>query len=360
MIGNLKNKIHSGNLEDGIFVNSEEFSDFTKYKISQQVEKLLKQFQVFEKYKIEDIAEDIILGPNLNDKENSIYIQKIGNSPVILELKEGKLKPQNYIQIILDQEKVKAEYLVLFFKSEIGKIILQMLFSGTIIQHISKKEIKKCEIPIPLIETQREIITTQDKFNLLKKRMNEFEKKISLNPLSSIKIQESLYNLLDSIDMLNETDKILSVIRKGESKTIEFKQTLSKNIHTNKKDRNIEHAVLKTIAAFLNSEGGVLLVGVRDSGDITGIEADLFKSNDDYLKLLHNLIRDCIGEQFYPLIDYKIMEVNSLKILSINCKKSNQPVYLGKEEEFFVRTNPATDKLTGRKLVEYIQNHFEK
>jgi len=65
--------------------------------------------------------------------------------------------------------------------------------------------------------------------------------------------------MLDSLDLLNDSDKILSLIRDGESKTLEFKQTLTKNIRTNQKDKKIQKATLKTIVAFLNTEGGTLL-----------------------------------------------------------------------------------------------------
>jgi hypothetical protein len=34
------------------------------------------------------------------------------------------------------------------------------------------------------------------------------------------------------------------------------------------------HEVTKTIAAFLNTSGGMLLVGVNDSGAVLGIEPD--------------------------------------------------------------------------------------
>ncbi len=42
----------------------------------------------------------------------------------------------------------------------------------------------------------------------------------------------------------------------------------------------------------------------------------------------------------------------------VECVKSNQPCYF-EDQEFYVRTNPATDKLTGRMALEYIRNHFE-
>jgi len=44
-------------------------------------------------------------------------------------------------------------------------------------------------------------------------------------------------------------------------------------------------------------------------------------------------------------------------ILKVDCDKSVSEVYVD-SIDFYVRTNPATDKLEGPKLIEYIRNHF--
>ena len=44
--------------------------------------------------------------------------------------------------------------------------------------------------------------------------------------------------------------------------------------HSGKRDERLERAVAKTVAGFLNAEGGVLLIGVADDGSIPGIEDD--------------------------------------------------------------------------------------
>ena len=62
------------------------------------------------------------------------------------------------------------------------------------------------------------------------------------------------------------------LIKRGESKTLEFKATLRWNLRENRQDDSVvTHAALKTIAAFLNTEGGDLLIGVADDGSIVGI-----------------------------------------------------------------------------------------
>jgi predicted HTH transcriptional regulator len=54
---------------------------------------------------------------------------------------------------------------------------------------------------------------------------------------------------------------------------------------TGKDDKGVTHAVLKTIAAFLNTEGGNLLIGVADDdGSIIGIERDQLGSDDKFMR----------------------------------------------------------------------------
>lgn len=145
-----------------------------------------------------------------------------------------------------------------------------------------------------------------------------------------------------------------------ESKTLEFKQTLSLDTRTNRKEKYIETNCLKTIAGFLNSDGGTLLVGVTDDNIPVGVMEEInnfFKgSKDRFLLHFKSLVKDHIGGEFYPLLDYQLDSVDGNAILRVDCKESNRPCFIG--DDFYVRTNPATDKLAGPKLLEYISRRF--
>jgi Holliday junction resolvase len=154
-----------------------------------------------------------------------------------------------------------------------------------------------------------------------------------------------------------EEERILNIINKGEDKTSEFKETFNRNKRTKLKDNKIQKSALKNIVGFLNSDGGTLLIGVDDNGVVTGIEDDFYKSDDKYLLNFRNAIHTKVGSQFYSLIDWDIFEINGKKILKVECQKSNEPCFYG-DVEFFVRTNPATDKLEGKKQYEYIKKRF--
>lgn len=150
------------------------------------------------------------------------------------------------------------------------------------------------------------------------------------------------------------------IIRQGESDNVEFKSTLRWNLFINKKDKNIEHAALKTIAAFLNSRGGILLIGVDDSGKILGLETDQFANHDKLLLHLNKLISDRIGTLFTQNIHASVEKVDGTDLLRIDCQPSTKPAYLkdGQQEYFYIRTGPSTTALALSKVYSYIQERF--
>ncbi|MBT7102568.1 ATP-binding protein [archaeon] len=159
---------------------------------------------------------------------------------------------------------------------------------------------------------------------------------------------------------ISQSKKAIEIINKGESETIEFKSSFRTNLHTKEFDRRMEHSVLKTITAFLNTSGGNLLVGVNDGGHILGLEADGFQSDDKLGLHLTNLIKSHIGNEYLPFIKFEIIPITDKKILRIKCKESKKRVFLkfNNEQQFFVRNGAASIRLEGEALVDYIQHKF--
>ena len=156
------------------------------------------------------------------------------------------------------------------------------------------------------------------------------------------------------------SEKVLQAIAAGEDDRLEFKSTLRWNLRTNKPDKAMEIACLKTIAAFLNSEGGTLLVGVEDDGNILGIAADQFPNEDKFLLHFNNLINQHLGLEMTDSFSFDIRHLDSGDILIVDCMPSPAPVYVthDRKEEFYVRVGPGTRPLTTRDALEYIRNHF--
>ncbi len=97
-------------------------------------------------------------------------------------------------------------------------------------------------------------------------------------------------------------------------------------------------------------------------GELIGIDKELnkfYKSDDKFLLHFKNMLKERIGEEYYPYIDYKLVKVKGNTVFLVDCNESRSPCYLDRLE-FYVRNNPSTDKLEGPKLVEYVKNHFNQ
>ena len=179
-----------------------------------------------------------------------------------------------------------------------------------------------------------------------------FVREIAINELA-----KSLYPRFRN-EALSPADRIRALIPEGESAKLEFKETFSLDVRKGTKEKYIEKSALKTIVAFLNSDGGDLLVGVDDSGVVTGVDGEidkLHKNSDGYLLHFKNRLKEKVGEGFYPLVDYSIVQVEGKSVLHVSCRRSGTPCFF-ETREFFVRSGPSTDALEGVKLQTYLQN----
>ena len=81
--------------------------------------------------------------------------------------------------------------------------------------------------------------------------------------------------VLDELRSIEKTADLESLISNGESTRLEFKQTLRWDTALHKRNPELLRACVKTVCAFLNGEGGILLIGVANSGEPTGLEDDI-------------------------------------------------------------------------------------
>ncbi|NOX34197.1 MAG: hypothetical protein GXP56_10750 [Deltaproteobacteria bacterium] len=151
----------------------------------------------------------------------------------------------------------------------------------------------------------------------------------------------------------NPAQRIYKLIKAGESECLEFKATVRWNLREDRAGNEIETAWLKAIVGFLNTEGGVLLIGVEDDGMVAGLERDNFANDDKCLRHIDSLISSHIGLEFSRFIHFAIVEIGDRKIVEIRCRPSDIPAFLKKREaeEFFIRTGPASRKLKPSQII---------
>ena len=186
------------------------------------------------------------------------------------------------------------------------------------------------------------------------------EKFVLISTLLSSFVEKNVWRVSLESEKERQERKLRELINIGENERIELKSSFRTNLHTKEFDRRIEHAMLKTITAFLNTKGGELLIGVSDGGHILGLEDDNFQNNDKMMLHLTNLLKTHIGNEFLPFIKTEIIEFDEKKVLLITCKESKNRVFLkiDGEEEFYVRNGPSSVKLEGSSLVDYIRHKF--
>jgi hypothetical protein len=149
------------------------------------------------------------------------------------------------------------------------------------------------------------------------------------------------------------------LVSSGESNRSEFKSSLFVSMRDWQTSGSlVEHKslageALKSICAFLNTDGGHLLVGVNDSGEPTeGIELDirLKKWNLDRWLLAWS---DLVKSRFYessavlPFLRSEVQEVRGKLVLVVEVSRRAVPSFVRRDSsfEFFVRNGPRTESL---------------
>ena len=156
------------------------------------------------------------------------------------------------------------------------------------------------------------------------------------------------------------------LIKRGESKTLEFKSTLRWDLKQDRKDdKLVTHAVLKTVAAFLNTEGGDLLIGVADDRSIVGIDRDQLENDDKFMRHLAQVVRNGLGDRAGTCIDPRTQIVDGKTVCVVSCQRSPEPVFLrwkaleaSPDGDFFVRSGPGTVRLSAEDTRAYIHTRF--
>lgn len=336
------------------------------WKFTREIETLETQYKSFSSHRLGDICEMVggKSGSTFVEAQNALYVPSIGKTPAVVSLKDTTLKHQNYIQIKLNPTIVLAGYMQSFFSSAMGLLMLQSNTHGAVIPRLTIGALKEMTVPVPSLADQANIVLAVGKLVQLKEVIENFSGHLALNPTSSNAITSQIDDMISVVGGLTEAPKIRAMVREGEGELLEFKETLSWDLYKKDKNPDLETATLKTIVAFLNSKGGVLLIGVADNGDIPGLNFEIgkFHRSQDKLQLsFKNLLKTRIGEQFYPYFDVRFNDVDGKCVISVDCRPSKEPCFLiGKQntEDFYVRAPAATDKLIGSKLAAYLKSHF--
>ena len=157
-----------------------------------------------------------------------------------------------------------------------------------------------------------------------------------------------------------------------ESQNLELKSSFSWDVEEKVHSEIIKNIIVKAVASLLNTEGGTLLIGVDDDGNILGIENDLSffdnPSNDKLSRHILEYIEKCIGVQAIANIFLDFELIDEKTVIRLDIGKSDIPIFANfnktkdknqDDPKFFIRTGAATRELKGRDLIDYQKKVFD-
>lgn len=208
---NFKNQREGKAIQLGCFVDIIEFKSLKALVSEKEMQELVKRVG-YPPILLNDIAISInaLKEDNSEDVEhlaNSIYLPKVGNSPVVASLSELKIKPRNYYQIQLDETKANSIYVANYFNTPVGKKLRGSLEVGAVSQ-ISKSQLTKCIFYLPDLTTQAELIEVDSKIQQFSFRLDELKRNLWKQPKSYKSIVKELKTINQEEKLENWIDKL--------------------------------------------------------------------------------------------------------------------------------------------------------
>lgn len=180
------------------------------------------------------------------------------------------------------------------------------------------------------------------------------------------RIVQGINNLMKALEKgeIRKEIPLEQILKEGETFTNEFKSSLRWDYKQNKINKELEHPILKTLTAFMNSDGGTLFIGVSKDGGILGIEKDYDslgeKNWDGWSQAFTNVVNNRIGKEFHKYIKPEPILTNGKTIVKIQIKKSLKETYIDPDTnaEFHIRAGTTTQKLNPKETAAYVRDHF--
>ncbi len=212
------------------------------------------------------------------------------------------------------------------------------------------------ELPISI---KSHLIDSLDNFGVMSDDYIVFLEKRSNSIFNELKKRIDLKHKEDK-----QEDKVKELIISGENEVLEIKSTLRFDIKEGIVNKKLEYVIAKTVSAFLNTEGGTLIIGVDDDGNTLGLEKDiqtLTKQNIDEFELhLRQVVKKYLSDYFEKYIKVTFPKVDEKEICLIQISKSGKPVFITSEgnESFFVRNGNSSIPKNRQGQSEYEKIHW--
>jgi len=293
-------------------------------------------------------------------KRQSSYYRHAGELLGIIKIQENKY----------EVTRLGEEYLKLN-KTERKNFIFRLILEFPIINEIFNS----------VISNQVKEFKKEDIINLINKKSDLHGSTITrrtrtiLSWFIWIEKNTGYVKVIDRKIIVNDMNKstterpVLERIKDRENPNLEFKSSFRYDFKLKQSNPKIfEKVIAKTIAAFMNSEGGIIFIGVDDNGDVIGLDTDykiLNKKNSDGFELelrqsIDKYIKNKVANEFVKL---KFHTVEEKEICEIIIAPTPVPIFVadeGGKQECYVRVGNSSKPYNYEEFYQYCNRHFIK
>lgn len=282
---------------------------------------------------------DTIYIPFKNDHRTRDKITTMGNY----------LFPKNeeFWAVTLDSSKINVRFVYAYIKAN-----YLFGFKNINSENISEEDVKNILIKNTSLEEQ-EILRINIEAALGLETTAKWNIITNLYKPTQLKLDDIIKNIPDL-----EFEKLIT---QDESSKHEYKSSLRYNTKEKKLTEWLVDSSIKTIAAFLNTDGGNLLIGINDDKRILGIELDQFKSDDAWVRFLKDKIKSNLGLKYletYIKIETKKFENKTIGIIKCAALPSNEHCLF--KDKLIVRKGPSSHELPVKDALSWVQNRVIK
>lgn len=180
-------------------------------------------------------------------------------------------------------------------------------------------------------------------------------------------LAEAINAYMDSLlaESSREGWTINDFIARGEGPQLEFKSSIRWDHRTHEVNKDLERVIVKTLAGFMNHQGGTLVVGVTDEGSVVGVEPDIEsltkKPTQDGLALhITEILSKYLGPSVAPMVDMSFASIDAKTVVVLRAERALSPVFLDNEgaPEFYVRSGSSTRQLNVKEVTDYVAAHW--
>ncbi len=155
---------------------------------------------------------------------------------------------------------------------------------------------------------------------------------------------------------------VAQLIANDEDAAVEFKSTARWDLREGTKNKAMEDAVVKTIAGFLNTDGGTLLIGVDNAGAVLGLDHDYAcvqpKNGDGLVNWLTTHLAHALGHAPVMRTRARIVEHDGREICRVDAARCTEPTWAKTSKTdrvFFVRMNNSTRVMPDDEIDAYLR-----